>query len=171
MATITILGEDWWSSFALRIGNPAQVVRVLISTAGHATWVESHLACLQDGPKTCEEDRGGLFKSNESDTWEQLGFYSLGLGTNLGPSDNATFGLETVALDASNATGGPNLTNQIVAALSGDQYPLGLFGLGRQPTNLSDFTNPHPSFLTTLHSQRSIPSLSWSYTAGARYRK
>ncbi|KAL8860833.1 MAG: hypothetical protein Q9178_002863 [Gyalolechia marmorata] len=138
--------------------------------SSHATWVESHLACLQDGPKTCEEERGGLFKSNESDTWEQLGFYSLGLGTNLAPSDNATFGLETVALDASNATGGPNLTNQIVAALSGDQYPLGLFGLGRQPTNLSDFTNPHPSFLTTLHSQRSIPSLSWGYTAGARYQ-
>ncbi|KAL8927601.1 MAG: hypothetical protein Q9172_001311 [Xanthocarpia lactea] len=117
MAAITILVSQQALS---------QVVRVLISTASHATWVVSHLACLQDDPKTCEEDRGGLFKSNESRTWNQLGHYSLGLGTNLGPSDNATFGLETVALDISNATGAPNLTNQIVAALSGEGK--GVFG-------------------------------------------
>ncbi|KAL9024156.1 MAG: hypothetical protein Q9180_007978, partial [Flavoplaca navasiana] len=82
----------------------------------------------------------------------------------------ATFGLESVGLDLSNATGGPPLANQLVAAISGPQYSLGLFGLGRQPTNLSDFSNPRPSFLRTLYDQRSIPSLSWSYTAGARYQ-
>ncbi|KAL8991675.1 MAG: hypothetical protein Q9169_007757 [Polycauliona sp. 2 TL-2023] len=161
---------DWWSSFALRVGSPAQVVRVLISTAGQATWVSSERACLPTDFKACEEDHGGLFRSNSSQTWKELGFYSLGLETNLGPADNATFGLDSVALDFSNATGGPLLNNQILAALSGDQYRLGVFGLGQQPTNLSDFTNPHPSFLTTLHSQRLIPSLSWSYTAGARYQ-
>ncbi|KAL8880164.1 MAG: hypothetical protein Q9198_002372 [Flavoplaca austrocitrina] len=159
-----------WSSFALRVGNPAQVVRVLISTAGQATWVVSDQGCLPND-RACEEVRGGLFNSNSSVSWEQLGNYSLGLGTNLGPSDNATFGLETIALDSSDATGGPLLAKQIVAAISGEQYPLGVFGLGRQPTNLSDFKNPHPSFLTTLYNQRYIPSLSWGYTAGARYQR
>ncbi|KAL8644614.1 MAG: hypothetical protein Q9226_007677 [Calogaya cf. arnoldii] len=161
---------DWWSSFALRVGNPAQVVRVLLSTAGQATWVVSDQSCTPDELNTCEKDSGGLFKSNVSQTWKELGFYSLGLETNLGPSDNATFGLETVGLDYSNATGGPLLSNQVVAALSGSQYSLGVFGLGRQPTDLNNFTNPRPSFLTTLYSQGYIPSLSWSYTAGARYR-
>lgn len=162
---------DWWSSFALRVGNPAQVVRVLISTAGQATWVVSDQGCLPNDFKACEKDRGGLFNSSLSQTWNKLGFYSLGLETNLGPSDDAIIGLETVGLDFSNAAGAPLLSDQILATLSGNQYPLGVFGLGRQPTHLNNFTNSHPSFLTTLHGQHYIPSLSWSYTAGARYRK
>lgn len=117
------------------------------------------------------KNRGGLFKSRVSQTWLQLGFYSLGLEQNLGPSDDATYGLDTIGLEFSNATDILYLSNQTVAALSGDEYPLGVFGLGRQPTYLSNFTNPRPSFLTTLHNQHYIPSLSWSYTAGARYRK
>ncbi|KAL9584727.1 MAG: hypothetical protein Q9212_001940 [Teloschistes hypoglaucus] len=96
---------------------------------------------------------------------------SLGLEGNLYPSDNATFGLDTVALGVTNATGGPTMRNQIVAAISGNEYVMGMFGLGQQPTNLSDFSNPHPSFLTMLYSQRLIPSLTWSYTAGAKYRR
>ena len=162
---------DWWSSFFLRVGTPAQVVRVLISTAAGATWVVSDQGCLPDNFEACERDRGGLFKSRVSQTWEQLGFYSLGLEQNLGPSDNATYGLDTIGLEFSNATEILLQSNQTVAALSGLQYRLGLFGLGRQPTYLSNFTSPRPSFLTTLHNQHYIPSLSWSYTAGARYRK
>ncbi|CAL8574685.1 hypothetical protein XPA_000640 [Xanthoria parietina] len=161
---------DWWSSFFLRVGTPAQVVRVLISTAAGATWVVSDQGCLPDNFEACERDRGGLFKSRVSQTWEQLGFYSLGLEQNLGPSDNATYGLDTIGLEFSNATEILLQSNQTVAALSGPQYRLGLFGLGRQPTYLSNFTSPRPSFLTTLHNQHYIPSLSWSYTAGARYR-
>ncbi|KAL8668962.1 MAG: hypothetical protein Q9168_006433 [Polycauliona sp. 1 TL-2023] len=161
---------DRWSSFSLRVGNPAQIVRVLISTAGQATWVVSDQGCVPASFDACEKDRGGLFESNASQTWKELCNFSLGLENNLGPSDNATFGLESVALDISNATGGPPLTGQVVAAISGNQYTLGMFGLGQQPTNLSNFTTPHPSFLTVLRDQHYIPSLSWGYTAGARYQ-
>ncbi|KAL8901618.1 MAG: hypothetical protein Q9207_005114 [Kuettlingeria erythrocarpa] len=114
--------------------------------------------------------RGGLFDSNRSSTWSELGYNSLGLEANLYPPDNATFGLDTVALGFANLTGGATLESQIVASIAGYQNVLGIFGLGQQPTNLTDFSDPHPSYLASLHAQRMIPSLSWGYTAGARYR-
>ncbi|KAL8731577.1 MAG: hypothetical protein Q9181_004242 [Wetmoreana brouardii] len=159
---------ETWSSFAVRVGTPAQIVRVLISTAGQATWVVSNLGCPQDVSPTCRKTRGELFNRGGSSTWNELGNYSLGLELNLFPSDNATYGLDTVALDI---TGNTTLENQTVAAISGSEYLLGTFGLGQQPTNLTNFTDPHPSFLTSLHDQHLIPSLSWSYTAGAKYPK
>ncbi|KAL8702993.1 MAG: hypothetical protein Q9201_003830 [Fulgogasparrea decipioides] len=176
MATIAILShlsslrEDGgsWSSFAVRVGTPPQVVRVLISTAGQSTWVVSDLGCPQDVPASCRETRGELFNHGGSSTWNELGNNSLGLELNLYPSDNATYGLDTVALDFHS---GPALQHQVIGAISGSEYVLGTFGLGQQPTNLTNFSDPHPSFLTSLHDKNMIPSLSWSYTAGARYRK
>ena len=48
----------------------------------------------------------------------------------------------------------------------------GAFGLNTQPVNFTSLGNfSAPSFLTTLKDQGHIPSLSWSYTAGAKYRK
>lgn len=49
--------------------------------------------------------------------------------------------------------------------------PRGIFGLNSQPVNFSTLGNfSSPSFFTTLRDQTLIPSLSWSYTAGAIYR-
>lgn len=95
----------------------------------------------------------------------------MGLELNLGYNHNASYGLETVALGLSNATGGPYLDSQLIADFATNDYYIGLFGLGRQPTNFSTFDTPHPSFLASLKSQGMIPSLSWGYTAGARYRQ
>ena len=48
----------------------------------------------------------------------------------------------------------------------------GIFGLNNQPVNFSTLGNTSmPSFITTLKEKNKIPSLSWSYTAGAKYRK
>jgi hypothetical protein len=48
----------------------------------------------------------------------------------------------------------------------------GIFGLNPQPVNFTSLGNfSSPSFLTTLKDEGTIPSLSWSYTAGAKYRK
>ncbi|KAL8702990.1 MAG: hypothetical protein Q9201_003827 [Fulgogasparrea decipioides] len=160
-----------WSSFALRIGSDAQVVNVLISTAGQATWVVSSLGCPPGSPASCTKSRGGLFNSNSSRSWTEQGNYSLGLELNLYASDNATYGLDTVALGFTNTTGTPPISNQIVAAITEYEYELGMFGLGPQPTNLTNFSDPHPSFLTTLYNQNLIPSLSWGYTAGAEYQQ
>ena len=98
---------------------------------------------------------------------------------NLGYDAPASYGLDTVALGFSNATGGPTLQGQVIAALQTSLYDTGLFGLGNQPTNftasndpnnLTD-TVPYTSFLSTMKSKNVIPSLSWAYTAGAIYSK
>jgi hypothetical protein len=48
----------------------------------------------------------------------------------------------------------------------------GIFGLNTQPVNFTSLGNfSSPSFISTLKDEGTIPSLSWSYTAGAKYRK
>ena len=94
----------------------------------------------------------------------------MDLEANLGYSDTAAWGFDTVALGFSDAFGGPKLENQVIATFANDDYFIGTFGLNQQPTNFTNLTSPHPSFLTTLKAKNLIPSLSWGYTAGARYR-
>ena len=95
----------------------------------------------------------------------------MGLEMNLGYSDNATYGLDTLALGLSNANGSPQIESQVVAAFATDHYYIGLFGLGHQGVNFSEYSTPNTTFLTTLKEQNMIPSLSWGYTAGAIYRE
>ena len=90
---------------------------------------------------------------------------------NLGYSDNATYGLDTLALGLTNASGSPQIQSQVVAAFATDDYYVGLFGLGHQGVNFSEYSTPNATFLTTLKEQNMIPSLSWGYTAGAIYRE
>ena len=157
---------------------------MLISTASEATWVILPQGCPPDTPGiepslTCSQSRGEIFDISGSKTWSVLGNYSLGIEANLGYSNIGDYGLDTVALGFTNATGGPTLQGQVVAGLASYDYYTGLFGLGDQPVNFTasnDINNltgttPHPSFLATLKSQNLIPSLSWAYTAGAIYRE
>ncbi len=170
-------GDDgYWSSFALRVGSSEQVVRVLPSTAGQETWVVSPQGCPPGRQGTspslsCNQSRGGLFDTTESSSWQALGNYSLDLETSLGLDKTALFGLDTVALGFDNSMGGPTIHSQVVSALATDDFYLGVFGLGHQGTNVSNFTEPRPSFLTVVHNESLIPSLSWAYTAGAQYRE
>ena len=170
-------GDDGsWSSFALRVGNPEQTVRVLPSTAGQETWVVSPQGCPpgRKGTSTsssCNQSRGGLFDTTQSSSWQALGNYSLGLELNLGYNETAPYGLDTIALGYDKSIGGPTLDSQVISALATDYYYMGVFGLGHQGTNVSNFSNPRPSFLTAMHNGNLIPSLSWAYTAGAPYRE
>lgn len=45
-----------------------------------------------------------------------------------------------------------------------------MFGLNPRPTNISNFSDPSPSYISNLKEKSLIPSLSWSYSAGNRYR-
>lgn len=98
----------------------------------------------------------------------------MGIETNLPDYDNefdvADYGLETVGLGLPGANGAsePNL---IVGALATKDFYLGYLGVTNQPTNFTEFDNPHPSFLSTLKAQQKLPSLSYAYSAGAQYRK
>lgn len=158
-----------WSSFALRVGSQEQVVRVLVSTAAQATSVVLSSGC--EAPSCAPSSRGGTFNVSESDTWNGTGIYPLGLELNLGYRDTGLYGLDMVALGYGSAIGGTALDSQVVVGIETTSYYIAMFGLGPQPTNFTDFSDPHPSFLSTLKTKNLIPSLSWGYTAGAPYRK
>ncbi|KAH8892708.1 acid protease, partial [Thozetella sp. PMI_491] len=173
-----------WSTFNLRVGTPEQYVRALVSTASPQTIVVlSSLGCSPDVfkpaavPGNCAVSRGMMFNESASTTWYGQGIYALnhdGLGfeANLGYSQNMQFGLDTLGLGLVAGGNGPTLYNQTVAGVA---YPspfyLGIFGLNIEPVNLTSLGNSStPSYLTSLKGQNMIPSISWSYTAGARYR-
>ena len=124
--------------------------------------------CVTGDPKNCPDLRGGQFKPNDSSTWQAVDFYELGLETNLGNTDTGAFGFEKIGLDWQ-GSGGPVLDHQIVAGIATQEFFVGLFGLTPRPTNFTTFNDPQPSFMESLYNKSLIPSLSWSYTAGASY--
>ncbi|KAJ5306853.1 hypothetical protein N7508_005868 [Penicillium antarcticum] len=92
----------------------------------------------------------------------------VGLEANLGYYQRADFALDSLSIGLT----GPTLKNQTVAGIATpDPFYLGIFGLNPQPVNFTSLGNfSSPSYFTTLKDQGTIPSLSWSYTAGAKYR-
>lgn len=151
------------------MGSPEQNVRVLPSTAGSATWVVTPDGC--DPPSsTCTDARGGIFNQNQSSTWKDLGLFTLNLEQNLNHNESGAFGLDTISLGLSNATGGPTLDSQIIAGIETPHWYTAVFGLQQRPMILDEFSQPQQSFLSALRARNLIPSLSWAYTAGARYR-
>lgn len=144
-------------------------------------------------PPDCAVSRGNLFNANHSSTWVDAGLYGInfngvGLEANLGYDARVQFGLEHLGIGLD----GPGFENQTVGGIAAPQLfyllvtvpplhnarmltfgrPSGVFGLNGQPVNFTSLGNHStPSFFTTLKDQKKIPSLSWSYTAGAKYRK
>lgn len=172
--------QDWdgndgpWSSFTLQVGTPAQDVKVFVSTAGYQTWVVLPQGCTASDPADCGKLRGGEFLTDQSTTWAPNngsinGLFELGIENNLGYSGNGEFGYDTVTLGWQ-GSGGPSLQRQVVAGVATKEFYLGNFGLNPRPSNFSSFDNPVPSYMTNLKNQQIIPSLSWAYTAGNRYR-
>lgn len=116
----------------------------------------------------CADSRGTLFNPNQSTTWRDQGLWALDLELNLNYSTHADFGLDTVGFGLPSSSL-PVLDSQVVAGFQNNvYYYLGLFGLAPFETNLT-FANPHTSFMATLKAKNLIPSVSWSYTAGAQY--
>ena len=103
--------------------------------AGSESWVVGPGECLSGefgvGATTslsCKDPRGGVFNSSLSTSWNTTGNYSMDIDTSLGYGDDcAAYGFDTIALDLSNATGGPSLDNQVIGAFAKDDFYLGLF--------------------------------------------
>ncbi|KAF1991164.1 acid protease [Aulographum hederae CBS 113979] len=162
-----------WSTFAFRVGTPAQVVRLLVDTSGQQTKVIGPEACPGDfeAQKACSRARGYLYNKNTSSTWEGVGLFQIAEQWNLPYQGNAEFGLDTVGLSWQGENG-VTLDGQIVGRTPAADFYLGLFGVNPKPTNWSynGFNDPQPSYMSTLRSQKIIPSLSYGYTAGAYYQ-
>ncbi|KAF3153723.1 hypothetical protein EYR41_005663 [Orbilia oligospora] len=170
-------GKDGpWSTFAVRIGTPPQVARILPGTGSNQQMVVLPEGCMSSkDTSTCPKLRGFTFKINESTTWENNTLYSstsiyeLGVEKRLGFEGNAIFGYDNMVLGWLGSDG-PNTSNQSIAGIATKDFFLGVLGLNPRPTNFSTFNNPVPSLLQNLRDAQKIPSLSWGYTAGNRYR-
>ena len=67
-------------------------------------------------------------------------------------------------------SGGPVVNHSVVAGTEDTQLYMGLLGLKPEPTNFTSMNDPQPSFMQLLKAEGLVPSLSYSYTAGAPYR-
>ncbi|KAL9119079.1 MAG: hypothetical protein Q9187_004365 [Circinaria calcarea] len=107
---------------------------------------------------------------NKSATWQDQGLFQLPLysGRYLGYSGNADYGFDNVTLGWP-GSGGPTLNHQVVTGFVSNDFYIGNLGLSPYPVNVTNFTSPFPSMLTTLRDDNRIPSLSYGYTAGASY--
>lgn len=162
-------GDDGpWSSFTIQVGTPVQDVRVFVSNEISTTWVVVTEGCAV-GDSTCEDGRGLLFNPNTSSTWSQYGFYGLGAEQNLGSTDSARYGNDTLGLGIQ-GSGGPSLPDQVIGAFSADDFYLGFFGVNPASINFTQQEQGKASYMTTLKNQNLIPSLSFGYTAGNQYR-
>ncbi len=163
------IGNDgFWSTFTFRMGNPAQDVRLLPSTASQQTLVIIPEGCPPGLMRDCEASRGWLFDKNNSKTWSEKGKYVLDQEPSLLTASSGDFGFDSLGVNAQ-GQGGPTLDHQLIGGVAGNAFYLGLFGLNPRATNYT-FNDPIPSLITNLKNNGSIPSLAFGYTAGARYR-
>jgi hypothetical protein len=169
--------ENWegidgiWNTFTLRIGSPAQVVRVLVSTTSQQVWTIDSQACASASDfNSCAQSRGGLFQSNKSKTWQEDGIYELFIEKNLNLSGASVFGFDDVGLGYVGQNG-PVLQHQIVGSVAVNSFWFGHLGLQPKTTNFTDLAQNIPSYMSTLRSKNMIPSVSWGYTQGAPYSK
>ncbi|OQV07417.1 hypothetical protein CLAIMM_11856 [Cladophialophora immunda] len=105
-----------------------------------------------------------------STTWEAEGNYSLPLSPQhyLPYSGAAALGSENVTFGWPEQSG-ESLYNQLIFAYATEDFYVGSIGLSPEPTNISSFNNPIPSVTGALRQGGLIPSISWSYLAGASY--
>jgi Eukaryotic aspartyl protease len=159
-----------WSTFALQLGTPPQAVRLLPSITGDTIWAVLPQACGHSG-STCATDRGGIFTTNQSSTWEDKGFFQLPLNPEhyLPFSGAADFGFDNVTLNWQ-GYGGMTLGHQVVAGYITEDFYVGSLGLSPLSVNITSFNDQYPSLVGTLKAEGHIPSTSWGYTAGASYR-
>ncbi|PTB43910.1 uncharacterized protein TrAFT101_002475 [Trichoderma asperellum] len=158
-----------WSSFELRVGTPAQNLRILPGTSSTQTLVVLPEGCQIIKVDDCADSRGKLFNTTASSTWKEIGLYNLGFENVLGFTDNGEFGYDTVGLGYL-GSGGPVVNHSIIAGIAGTEFYLGVLALNPRPTNFTSQNDPQQSFMQLLKNESAIPSLSYSYNAGAPYR-
>lgn len=143
-----------------------------MSTQVTETWVVLSGGCTLSSPADCPSSRGGLFSTQASNTWSNIGNYNLNAEVNLGYTQNydaGDYGYDTLGVSTPNS-GGISLDHQPIAAIDTPDFYVGTLGISPANFQLNQ-TFQQSSFLSSLRANSFIPSLSWSYTAGALYRK
>ncbi|KAF2177240.1 acid protease [Zopfia rhizophila CBS 207.26] len=168
-----------WSTFKVNVGTPGQDFRVLASTKSGETYVIVPEGCFPEDGADCPSLRGAEqfnsaqspgFQLNMSSTWSTIGQYSLDLEAKLNYSGQGIYGYDRVALGPASESSSLSLDKLVVAGVAELSYWMGHIPLGIQSSSFSSLSQPADSFLVQMRNQSKIPSLSYSYTAGAKYR-
>ncbi|KAJ4297547.1 hypothetical protein N0V90_005439 [Kalmusia sp. IMI 367209] len=169
-----------WSTFKISIGTPAQEFRVLASTRSGQTFTVVPGGCQSDiDPPDCANLRGAQvfnsaqspgFLANESDTWSMIGQYDIDLEDGLNYTSRGLFGYDKVALGPVGDSGELSLDKQVVGGVADMAYYLGHIPLGVTESKFSSQSASNEPLIYQLRNTSNIPSISFSYTAGAKYR-
>ncbi|KAI1817800.1 acid protease [Poronia punctata] len=153
-----------WSSTKLFVGEPAQEIDVLVSTSISELWAVESSGCASP---LCNDERGGVFNRNASDSWSPMGLWQLGLRSS-GVHANGDYGMETVVVHDSVRRRQTPLHKLLVAGINDTNPYQGFFGLGITPGNFGGVVAQGP--LASLVEQSGvIPSHSYGFTPGAYY--
>jgi hypothetical protein len=169
-----------WSTFKISVGTPGQDFRVLVSTKSGETYVVVPEGCIEgiDGPN-CSKLRGVErfqssqspgFQVNMSSSWSTLGQYSVDLEGRLNYTAQGLFGFDEVSLGSAVDKSALSLDHQVVAGIADLDYYIGYIPLGVPESSFSSLSESIDSFIYQLRNATKIPSLSFSYTAGAEYK-
>ena len=135
--------------------------------------------CLPTDGEDCASKRGAQpfgsaaslgFQFNESSTWSNIGQYDLELEDHLNYTGQGIFGYDRVGFGPASDKSALEMDRQVVAGIAEMDYYLGYLPLGVQSSSFSSLSKPVDSVMVNLRNQTKIPSLSYSYTAGAKYR-
>lgn len=169
-----------WSTFKIAIGNPPQEFRVLASTQSGQTFVVTPEGCIAGiDPADCAKSRGAQvfnsaqspgFLTNESSTWEMIGTYQINLESALNYTARGLFGYDKVTLGPAGTNAGLSVDSQIVTGIADRAYYLGHLPLGVTKSKFASQGQSTDSLIYHLRNNSQIPSMSFSYTAGAKYR-
>ncbi|KAF2829868.1 acid protease [Ophiobolus disseminans] len=169
-----------WSTFKLSVGTPGQDFRVLPSTKSGVTQVVVPDGCVAGvDPTNCQQLRGAEvfnsaqnigFQVNVSSSWSAIGQYDVQLESALGYTAGGLFGFDKVSLGPAADSRALSLDRQVVAGVAELDYFLGYLPLGQADSSFSSLSGSLDSLLYQLRNATKIPSLSYAYTAGAKYR-
>lgn len=168
------------STFIIHVGTPGQGFRILPATNGNEIWVPLPQGCSSTEGTNCGNHRGvstfngspsNGFQTNQSSTWSSIGIFDLIGEKGLNYTGNGQYGYDTVGPGPSTSgSSSLDLPHQVVAGIATNEFYLGMFGLGPKPANFTNFIDPTKSYMRTLADRNLIPSLSFGYSAGAKYR-
>jgi hypothetical protein len=120
------------------------------------------------------EPLDGLFLTNMSHSYKEVGSYNLSGYSNFGSVPSAQYGLDTVVLNFSGPDGSSTmaLPHQAIGSSANVKIDLGFLGLTPRLANLSTDigilqSQTRKSFLQSLEDTRQLQGKTWGYQAGA----
>ncbi|MCJ1383430.1 hypothetical protein MMC17_006544 [Xylographa soralifera] len=176
--------DGLWYTFLIYIGNPAQDVRVHVSTSTSVLWLPNHSTKHSITTDVIDYigECGISFDKDASTTWHSRGqagagdysvedvellppgnFY-LGLGK------DAQFGSDFVTL-RQHDMGELTLKHEAVVSSAEDHYSIGSLGLAPRIFNFIGSQSFQPSTMHHFPEERNTLGASYGYTAGAVYKE